>query len=116
MGKISTYLIPVTEFWRHITFSVGCPIQRFKGPGFFRSSFSAQFTAVEEPNKSKNGGSEIYRATKNVEERVLEGHNVVITRQAGNGKTALMKEIHFDLTFIGMQCLFQCIFNVRVLY
>ena len=53
---------------------------------------------------------------KNAEERVLESHNVVITGQVGSGKTALMKEMHFDLTFIGMQCLFQCIFNVRIFH
>ena len=53
---------------------------------------------------------------KNAEGRVLESQNVVITGQAGTGKTALMKEIHFDLTFIGMQCLFQCIFKVRVFH
>ena len=53
---------------------------------------------------------------KNAEERVLESHNVVITGKAGTGKTALMKQIHFDLTFIGMQCLFQCIFNLRVFH
>ena len=53
---------------------------------------------------------------KNAEERVLESHEVVITGQAGTGKTALMKEVHFDLTFIGMQYLFQCIFNVRVFH
>ena len=37
---------------------------------------------------------------KNAEEMILEGHKVLITGQAGTGKTALIKEIHFDLTFI----------------